>query len=219
MTERPILFSGPMVRAILEGRKTQTRRIMKPQPDDAPDINMWAWLARRHLSVGKEAAIALGPYGQPGDRLWVRETWGHLNGNGVRVVYRANGERPERIGYPNAPVTDMKWRPSIFMRRHDSRITLEITEVRVQRLQDIGEEDAKAEGVQLQGPGLINGKPAEFHFFKYLDAFAQLWNVINGKRAPWASNPWVWCISFQRRPPAPETPGEGAPTLSTKESP
>ena len=180
---KPILFNGEMVRAILEGRKTQTRRVVKPQPEcsvfDEPQL---------HWVCGKNGVWADGhgnqqkaPLGQPGDRLYVRETWalfGPFN-NGPGYRYRADGE----------PLCMSRgWRPSIHMPKEAARIFLEITAVRVERLQDISEEDAKAEGCELVGWTEEMPMPA---------GFAGLWNSLNGKRGhSWESNPWVWVYEF-----------------------
>lgn len=232
MKERPILFSAPMVRALLEGRKTQTRRVMKPQPDDAPDINMWAWFSRKAgQCVGKPVALAFCPYGVPGDRLWVRETWGFdstvradfkpvlgrhdLSGRDLleATVYRADipavSEADERRVRRAVKSVVAPWRPSIYMPRWASRITLEVTEVRVQRLKDISEEDARAEGVERGCPPscgpVVGCDPGAKHGHR--DSFCSLWGSINGP-ASWATNPWIWAITFKRVPPA-GTPGEG----------
>jgi hypothetical protein len=200
--ERGILFSAPMVRAILEGRKTQTRRVCPESwlrcldPDDADE---------------RQQALTMCPYGQPGDRLWVRETWGAVwPGEFPRplreckIEYRADlppgcTDRPG--GWPAEERDDAecpKWRPSLHMPRWASRILLEVTEVRVERLQDISEDDARAEGVTaLAEPATTRGA-----FRGHRDGFAALWEAINGKRAPWASNPWVWVVSFRRIEPA-----------------
>ena len=174
MKERPILFSAPMVRALLAGTKTQTRRIIKPQ-----HLAFFNQDAAAMLSDWNERPL---PYGQPGDRLWVRETFGHFECNqhfkpGCNVYYRADGNCLELE----------PWRPSIHMPRWASRITLEITSVRVERLQDISEADAIAEGVYTD-PAC----PA-------YDAYAQLWDEINGLGS-WEANPWVWVIEFRRLP-------------------
>lgn len=155
--ERPILFSGPMVKAILAGKKTQTRRLVKAPRGSEPS----------------HAGVDFGcPYGQLFDRLWVRESWqcNHADQDRSKVNYRADGR--DRL----------LWTPSIHMPRWASRITLEVTDVRVQRLQDISEEDAKAEGAEGR------------------EAFASLWDAINGNRASWASNPWTWAIGFRVLP-------------------
>lgn len=143
MKERPILFSGEMVRAILEGRKTQTRRVIKPQPDSARNsVFVKSGFETKH---GYEIKC---PYGQPGDRLWVRETWGLWDTDPkdgperAKIFYRATDENRRDLRY-------QRWRPSIHMPRWASRINLEITNIRIERVQDITEEDAKAEGLFL----------------------------------------------------------------------
>ena len=181
MKERPILFSGEMVRAILEGRKTQTRRIVK---DGTPDD----WNAC--------------PYGVIGDRLWVRETWrlwdvleNYVGGqNTATVQYKAGPLGSDRVLTVSdeqrgnlSNLENDRWRPSIFMPRWASRITLEITGVRVERLQEITEKDALAEGV-----GYAITRDCK------VPQFARLWDQINGKHAPWESNPWVWVVEFKR---------------------
>jgi hypothetical protein len=148
MKERPILFSAPMVRAILDGRKTQTRRVIKEK-----------------LMRGEGAHVNNCQYGKPGDRLWVRETFCYHDYL-ARYLYKADG------------VTGVKWKPSIFMPRIASRIMLEITGIRVERLQDISEEDAIAEG-----------------WPKSSDWYRSLWESINGQGS-WVLNPWVWVIEF-----------------------
>lgn len=196
--EHPILFSGPMARAILEGRKSVTRRVVKPQPV-VGDGGCWypepprktAHRARHYANdahLRKGLARDFCPYGTPGDRLWVRETWGKLDMGSV--CYRADDE-------PAVPA-DGRWRPSIHMPRWASRITLEVTEVRVQRLQEISEEDAKAEGVEAV-PFCKAGRPDGM---EHVEAFEGLWTDINGKRpgCSWDANPFVWVISFRRLP-------------------
>lgn len=177
MTEKPILFSGPMVRAILEFRKTQTRRVVKPQPKVVhalyPDCSIET---DRIFRKGDQRIHA--PY-RVGTRLWVRETFATRR-DLSHVEYRA--DRQEPVGLPFEHIYDerTKWRPSIFMPRRLSRINLLVTRVRCQRLQEITEEDAIAEGVDAS-------------------TFPLLWGVINEKRGfPWASNPWVWVYTFER---------------------
>lgn len=218
MKERPILFSGPMVKAIIEGRKTQTRRIVKPHPplesdNDAswPDAKAALW------RNSKQYARDCCPYGQPGDRLWVRETWADTNGeSGPMISYRAGGDRflvedsypVDYSRYPGCQFTmwcgDLrrgedghKWRPSIFMPRWASRITLEVTGVRVERLQSMPRQDAIAEGIEptMCCSGIecgCQGKPVDDPTWAYQD----LWDEINGKGS-WAANPWVWVLSFR----------------------
>ena len=187
MKERPILFSGPMVRAILEGRKTQTRRVIKPQPTSDHG------LVFEGIAPGKFGAVSDGeitcPYGTIGDRLWVKETHhvrdaGYVDGTGRDIVYKADDE-----DFPYG------WTPSIHMPRWASRINLEITGIRVERLQDISEEDAKAEGVGVHGGW--NADETEYGV-NARGPFSRLWDSINAKRHPWASNPWVWVIEFRR---------------------
>ena len=195
MRERPILFSAPMVRAILAGAKTQTRRAVKEcHIDAAPPASFFQWLRERC------------PYGLPGDRLWVREAFIHepadfcweasvsIPCQPASTVYRADHEGDTR---------GAGWKPSIYMPRNLSRITLEVTGVRVQRLCDISESDAISEGVRQlrdgsecwvgrEGPGsLVTPWPTA------RDAFRDLWQSINGLGS-WGSNPWVWVVSFQR---------------------
>jgi hypothetical protein len=228
MKERPILFSGEMVRAILEGRKTQTRRVVKPQPEWLPEVKKveacsgFFWPIG---SMGQQCGLPLfkNPYGQPGDRLWVRETWApfYLDGTGMckyidpeeanAARYRATPEiivaypRNTAIGWRELVNRYMenRWHPSIHMPRWASRITLEITGVRVERLQDISEGDARAEGITDGGCtncgehepcGCANPSPDA------RDAFCWLWGQINGDGS-WHANPWVWVIEFERVKP------------------
>lgn len=187
--EKPILFSTEMVRAILKGQKTQTRRVIKPQPPDGvgrirgPELYEPAKVDRNGELVPGEPVYgvyddwgewgAKFPYGQPGDVLWVRETW--CNAGVFGYVYRATDSLPVSV--------KGGWRPSIHMPREAARLFLLIKNVRVERLQDITEEDARAEGA-------IGIEP--------ISVFMNLWNSINGKRYPWESNPWVWVIEFER---------------------
>lgn len=198
MKDHPILFSAPMVHALLGGRKTQTRRIVRGAPDGALEVvpSLLAhrgdlWDFRRHRQ--NPHAIRC-PYGAPGDRLWVKETFGVLTGNGHRLVYRADGERPPQLD----PHARMTWRPSIFMRRAQSRITLEVTRVRVERLQDITEADAKAEGVPCDSAAAWRGDFADAVARGHRAAFEALWDEINGDRAAWTANPFVWAVDFRR---------------------
>ena len=171
-----------MVRAVLEGRKTQTRRVIKPQPPVgtrsvyrpfAGEPNNWQG-ARGDLI----AWYGRCPYGQEGDRLWVRETFAT---DSIRTLYYATDDVHEL----------RKKRPSIFMPRIRSRILLEVIEVRAQRLQEISAEDCIAEGMHT------NLRESEA-CADLLDRYHRLWDSINGKSHPWASNPWVWAITFRR---------------------
>lgn len=136
------------------------------------------------------------PYGKPGDRLWVRETWLPRN-NGTRFFYRADLDPVEAAGI-SGMYSDKGWRPSIFMPRWASRITLEIVSVRVERLQDISEEDAKAEGVTggYQGWNIPEDRHQWHH--PHRASYSALWDSINGKKHPWESNPFCWVIEFRR---------------------
>ena len=207
--ERPILFSGPMVRAILDGKKSMTRRIVRhrngigflggageegdpalwgytfddPAPwgytFDGPSHYGYAVLARGFSEREQNGRVSIpSPYGEAGDTLWVRETWRSSASDPTYIIHAADLSDYERE--EKGP-----WRPGIFMPRWASRLTLRVTSVRVERLQDITEADATAEGVVA--PHL-------------LDAFSALWDGINGDRACWASNPWVWVVSFERVP-------------------
>lgn len=209
MKERPILFSGAMVRSLLNCTKSQTRRVVKPQP-------LVHWVV-----PGEEAC----PYGQSGDRLWVRETWQGplLDGDTMENEYRGSPDdfhKPEYCEYAadGGPTPEFinqddelvcRWRPSIHMPRWASRIKLEITGVRVERLQDISEADAKAEGIASR-----TGEKTIYHYdFPKLpptdavsgwksarSAYKELWCEING-RDSWESNPWVWVVEFKRVQP------------------
>ena len=206
MTEKPIIFSGPMVRALLAGLKTQTRRVVKRQKHPYGH-----WLSPDEIALevhGRTGAVK-SPYGRPGDRLWVRETWtpgyyhdaDHEDGPRTSIIYRANGTE-ETVAAPNYELAEQwrwaysedgdeppRWRPSIHMPRWSSRITLEITDVRVERLRQITGSDAVAEGVRSRLPdcGVAQNE------------FRDLWDAINAKRGHgWETNPWVWVIEFKR---------------------
>ena len=209
MTERPILFNDAMVRAILDGRKTQTRRVVKPQPSDASK-----WVAVDHFGNGEfvpvlpchgrphgihaPAAISC-PYGQTGDRLWVRESFMPAPLEVVPetpeptrwdIIYAADGGQSVKLapaGYNPTLYNHERWTPSIHMPRWASRITLEITGVRVERLRDISSADCWAEGIQ-HSPDVD-----PYH------EFADLWSSVYGAES-WAANPWVWVVEFRRLP-------------------
>ncbi len=190
MKERPILFSGQMVRAILDGHKTMTRRIVKP----------------RHVDGDRCAARAPDcPYGVPGDRLWVKEAWKTCAtydpyspvqiDTGAAVLWLADASK--RI---NGPEEWGRYRHSRFMPRWASRITLEITGVGIQRLQEIGEEDAKVEGVDHHANGAWKHYTEPLAYCKTArDSFRSLWNTINAKAGrSWSDNPFVWVVEFKR---------------------
>jgi len=227
--ERPILFNGAMVRAILEGQKTVTRRVMKPQPG----VDQHGFMRWQHKGVliaeqnaawapfekGFPAAISDGllwlcPYGKPGDRLWVRETWspdpeddgtwGYTQWAGCKGSPLT--DIPKRFQKPEHCIhraswggADLVWRPSIHMPRWACRILLEVIAVRVERLQDISEKQAEAEGV--------NGEPCDHARQACSDiccwgdtakgAFGFLWESLNGQGS-WNANPWVWVVEFKR---------------------
>lgn len=196
--ERPILFSAPMVRAILDGRKWQTRRIVNPQPTISD--GRWTWPSSKCQSMVEIREMSgLGPYGGRGEHLWVKETWGlHAFGDetdwyrgSIRGLSGDQIQTQHKLAHRAdwGPLQEgCFWRPSIFMPRWASRTLLEVTEVRVQRLQDISEDDARAEGVDEVKDKVPTAR----------DAFRLLWESINGDRAPWASNPWVFAVSFRR---------------------
>lgn len=196
---RPILFKDEMVRAILDGRKTQTRRVMKPQPEGGLDFTPFAPFG----VVNGKGNPLICRHGQPGDRLWVRETWQHLHNEGQKAdqfeqwqqnsidcLYLADESSPN-----NKPMSG-RWRPSIHMPRWASRITLEITDVRVERLQDISESDAIAEGC---APSFLDVYGNVGHAPYYRRGFCKLWREINGHDS-WEANPCVWVIEFKRIP-------------------
>lgn len=202
--EHPIIFSGPMVTAILRGEKTQTRRVMKPQPSRVDEHGRWY-----RMPGGGESLMDSWPcpFGRPGDRLWVRESfssdwilhqlppreWPH----GAPVHYWADGN-PE-YGDWTPP------KPPIHMPRWASRLTLEVVSVRVERLQAITEEDARAEGI-TDGGCLNCGDPepckCAFPTPCAIESFIDLWNSINFDRGyGWEANPWVWVVEFERVTP------------------
>ena len=219
MKERPILFSTEMVRAILEGRKSQTRRIMKPQP--IYNNGWWAWEGTRPKAKYNSGLTAANhppnewltpptsPYGIPGDRLWVRETWARTGDNfhddwpgHGDFYYKADDPFSELE--PGSPTKGIfRWRPSIFMPREACRIILEVTNVRVERLNDITDDDAKVEGIDY-----VVDKITGYCGYNYLSGgynlmttpyhgYRSLWESINGEGS-WDKNPWVWVITFRR---------------------
>ncbi|MDR3444731.1 hypothetical protein [Dyella sp.] len=222
MRELPILFSAPMVRAILEGRKTVTRRIVNPQPTrettswhrDCSGSGRWMALGPAPATSGTRQTMpwAPCPYGQPGDRLWVRESLGYDAEYGH--YYAAGGRHGETVhlcelfddpesetGYSYDGNIPDRGIPSIHLPRRYSRITLEVTGVRVERLQDISEHQAKAEGIPPGGPtGMSFGIPgmSRAHYLGTArEAFSVLWGDINGAGS-WDANPWVWAVEFSR---------------------
>jgi hypothetical protein len=238
--ERGILFSAPMVLAILAGRKTQTRRLVKlpggGEVDGTPGRDPIVLWSMSHQPTGANAMTC--PYGVRGDRLWVRETYGldeEYNGmppsvapGDATVLFHADSRTRGGAQGPQ-PFTPGKKRPGIHMPRWASRITLEVTGVRVERLQDITEEDAKAEGIEptilgeswscMRKDGgafdcfvdpsaedrrelvAVVHQPAR-QMFDARHNFRVLWNGINGERADWDSNPWLWVVEFRVLPAA-----------------
>jgi hypothetical protein len=203
--ERPILFSGEMVRAILDGRKTQTRRIFKPE-----NINIGQHIAGGFYyhtfaknkggvycngqgQFNPESWLHYCPYGQPGDKLWVRETW---QANDVDI------ERKDKSAIEYRATSFVEtldgWKPSIHMPRWASRILLEVVNVRVERVQDISGNDCIAEGIER---GVEGGSVCHFRdeiVSGAVECYKYLWDSINAKRGySWESNPWVWVVEFQ----------------------
>lgn len=210
--ETPILFTGPMVRAIFDGSKTITRRLVKPasrwhhvEVDERGDTPV-PMVDREPDVIGGNWNELPCPHGVPGDRIWVRETWSIASGNGRRVVYRADlgtDRWPSNVLVPSDGAK--VWKPSIHIRRTDARLSLEVTSVRLERLQDITEEDARAEGVTPLDVAADQRIAGDEHqrtqgTHPHVLAFAVLWDGINGKRAAWASNQYVWAIEFRRLP-------------------
>lgn len=218
MKERGMIFNGEMVRAILDGRKTQTRRIMAPQPADDiercifPNPEAIGWKSSLRHKHGSTTAHFC-HYGKPGDCIWVRETFqGPLFDYDLMDSYCKDPtpfEKPEFCvykadGVPAPEFYDADdelhccWRPSIHMPRWASRILLEITNVRVERLNAISEEDAQAEGMELTGWRPTYSDPdSGGEVLTPYDNFAQLWESIYGEES-WKANPWVWVIEFKR---------------------
>lgn len=189
MKERPILFSAPMVRAILDGRKTQTRRIVKFT--DAGHVKEPRGHRRWHPD--DPSAVLACQYGQPGERLWVREAFHGYHWDKPRAVYRADGER-QRVRTQIESYEVGRWTPSIHMPRWASRITLEIVSVRVERLQEISDADARSEGVDF---GNITDALTGEIDRDACEAFETLWESINGSGS-WEANPLVWVVEFKR---------------------
>jgi hypothetical protein len=216
-TERPILFSAPMVRALLAGTKTQTRRALRVQPppgtfqvstwhhpDPRPHFFAWQELPHETAMIADDWAHPC-PYGAPGDRLLVREAWRtdpqfdylpprDLDPSVAPVQYEAG---------PHADVLGGKLRPSMFMPRWACRLVLTLESVRVERLNDISEADALAEGVTpMWEPGCSGRLMEAFNGFSFrpaASAYADLWEQINGPGS-WSANPWVWVLAFRCGP-------------------
>ncbi|MBW1213621.1 hypothetical protein KYI92_08405 [Pantoea allii] len=239
MKERPILLNAEMVRAVLEGRKTQTRRVMRVQPDSPGyglrfitesfnnrETGKYFWSQSDGCGINKPRSKPFScPFGAVGDRLWVRETWTDVNLEGIpAVAYRADNDvyspmddksfldADGSFNYDDPRVskyhfaawygdvisgTEGNWRPSIHMPRWASRLTLEITGVRVERLQDISRSDAIAEGGPQSHPS-IYAVSQDYGFPDFSRSwFGQTWWSIYGEES-WQANPWVWVIEFKR---------------------
>ncbi|HFQ8924963.1 TPA: morphogenetic protein [Citrobacter freundii] len=208
MKERGMIFNGEMVRALLDGRKTQTRR---PVKFPLIDKNMGCELAGNELA-GELAAGNYwnSPFGKPGDRIWVRETWAEAGAGAPDLkLYRANYPEHVPTHYENVPpVDEIRWTPSIHMPRAACRILLEVTGVRVERLNGISETDAESEGIDMEAlydsqdcydciaDHNMTGRPTVTGAFKYL------WESIYGEGS-WHANPWVWVIEFKVVPNVP----------------
>lgn len=216
MNPHPILFSAPMVQALLDGRKTQTRRVVKhPENYGCPTGDCPHWKQTECNEAMQVNAVPECPYGKPGDLLWVRETFAR-NGlkDGEKVFYRADGESQfmgemrESNGNITRYFTDhwerngekrtgADWKPSIHMPRWASRLTLEITGVRVERLQDIPLNDARAEGCEVRQMWLFGANNQERQEVG-ATVFGNLWKSINTKPGiRWEDNPWVWVLEFK----------------------
>lgn len=212
MKERPVIFNSEMVRAILDGRKTQTRRVMAVQPESnqfgllritdstkRSDIGKYHWAESNATGTHQRSALFSCPFGQVGDRLWVRETFMDLTGTGIEATTGKFEGFAYRADTPAGSYGDevrkeygLKWTPSLHMPRKACRILLEITAVRVERLNDISHEDAKAEGC-CYGRG---GGVPDFAVTP-ADHFPTLWASIYGVEN-WRANPWVWVIEFKQ---------------------
>lgn len=199
--EKPIIFSGEMIRQILAGNKTMARRSIKPQPVNglfySEGFNVW--LEPRRKALGRMYKYKC-PHGKAGDHLWVRETFLISNGNFAPTLEEELTKKTNILYYAsdNPRYRDKdKWKPSIHMPRWASRITLEITNVRVEKLQDISEEDAKAEGVNsaIAGHSGYEASPVK----TYRTGFVYLWNSTYAEKGyGWEVNPFVWVIGFNK---------------------
>lgn len=211
MTERGMIFNAEMVRAIFDGSKTQTRRIMKVQPDSpnfgllritestkSTDIGKYHWAESNATGTHSRSALFSSPFGQPGDRIWVREAFRVMGcaTDVARLMYYASERNSFTEATRTVPVASctkqpsQQWTPSIHMPRWASRITLEITDVRVERLNSITEDDARSEGIAPAAGGVDKG-------WEHRINFRELWFSIYGADS-WQANPWVWVIEFRR---------------------
>lgn len=222
---KPILMTTEMVKAIFEDRKTQTRRVIKPQPEKCKgsageSIGVFTPLYKMPygIDITEERMICktikeydVCPYGKVGNRLWVRETWCDPNNEGLNVFYKAdfpyyyNNQHGDRV---KMEVDELKWKPSIFMPKNYSRITLEITDIRVEKIKDTSEDDCMLEGIDMETDHAslcINIEDCTAYENDLIDGsaiktvFSKLWDKINRKRGyGWGVNPWVWVIEFKQ---------------------
>jgi hypothetical protein len=223
----PVLFSTPMVQAILDNRKTQTRRVVKMTKDiENPEFGYTAFTQIGSISVrGKHANGEYGesfikcPYGKVGDILWVRETWANTtNVNSVSdfpygvphivsesfdgkvhsaYIYRASTPDWQWLDDDGWTTEKSHWKPSIHMPKVACRLFLKIKSIRVERLQEISEQDAKAEGAEGLNCQYIGAEHHGQGYTSYTEGFKKIWQDING-RVSWLANPWVWVIEFER---------------------
>lgn len=199
--EQPILLSSPTIRSIFEGRQTQIRRLVKPQPSsmftsfgelqDDPKFGFGFHDGERYWKC---------PYGRPGDRLWVKETFAFGVSTKSSLAYKATSEWQDFEGGTPYNESDIEWKPAVYMKRQDSRIFLEITGVRVERLHDISEEDAKASGIEYISGQWKNYTDPAVVCQRPIASFRTLWESVKG-HGSWEKNPWVWVIEFKRIKP------------------
>ena len=220
--EKPILFKTEMVQAILAGKKSMTRRIIKPQPNGQLKCvikhetkGRSCWMEDNADQLSKD--FKFHKYYEVGDILWVRETWAKLcrvDENGYThydeetIYYAADGGPSIDLYDADGFLLDdqnMKWRPSIFMPRYAARLFLKVKDIRVERLQDITEEDARSEGIKWTNEGPLHAHYLNHNLNAFLnfktskEAFSSLWDNINLKRGyGWGINPWVWVVEFER---------------------
>lgn len=195
---KPIIFSAPMVRAILSGRKSQTRRIVKPQPELCSGCQSCDFKCNHFVYPLPKC-----PYGNIETKLWIRETWRPAMSDSHQCyAYRADLSYKCGKPMPDDCENILNWRPSIFMPKEAARIFLEVSQVQIQRLHDISEEDALSEGIEPLDDDQNQYIPAIANNNAYIassakEAFQELWQSINGSES-WKSNPWVWVISFEQ---------------------
>lgn len=203
--EHPILFSGEMVRAILDGRKTQTRRVIRPQPKCVEYLHIGGGVDWPCVPTADGCMMAMHcPYGAPGDRLWVQEIYHHDWEHG-RYFYQADADTDGTVPYlvsgiggsgggvGSANIPESEWMPADAMDRHQSRITLEVKRVWVERVQEIRQGDIEAEGMR------ISDGPVCDAYADAKDDFRRLWDSINASKGyDWDTNPRVWCVEFER---------------------